>query len=70
MVQIFKLCKFFTYLCKYLQVNDQKELLRKCFQNIENEKNWPTHWTELRGHLLSYIKEIFEKIETNKNEGK
>lgn len=54
-----------------MQINDQKELVLKCFQNVDHyNQSVPTHWNEIRENLFNYISEIFEQIESHKNEGK
>ncbi len=63
---IHQLCRFFTYLCKYLKLED----LGKCLQRIRSESVDSMTSHELRKILLEYIKNIFEQIEANKQEGK
>jgi hypothetical protein len=63
---VHQLCRFFTYLCKYLRLDD----LEKCLQRIKSESNNLMKSHELRKILLEYIRTIFDQIEANKLEGK
>jgi hypothetical protein len=67
---IHQLCKLFTYLCKYLQLDDLECLNEKCLNGLKVTNATNGSLNQMRSHLISYIKEIFSQIETNKLEGK
>lgn len=65
----------FTYLSKNLRIEDLNELMLKCLNNVKlnsqraNETSGMTI-SQLRSFFVDYIRNIFDQIEQNKQEGK
>lgn len=71
----------FTYLCKYLRLEDLEYLMKKCLNELkinsfsnnklaENEaKRTIIGLDEFKTYILSYVWKIHDQIESNKQEG-
>ncbi|CAF0791844.1 unnamed protein product [Brachionus calyciflorus] len=73
-----QLCKLFTFLCKYLRVEDLEKIMNKCLNNLKlnsmpknltnSELNKSLTINELRSYFVNYIKSIYDQIETYKQD--